>query len=485
MSSYAELLAINEELARRKSRKRFFDYFPDTGPLRRDLYQKHLAFFGAGTVYRERAAIAANRVGKTEGMGGYEMVCHATGLYPGWWDQIGGKRFSHPIDAWASGDTSETVRDIIQQKLVGPPEKEECWGTGLIPGDLIVGVERRSHGVKNCLESVMVRHVSGGVSVIGFKSYEQGRKKFQGTAKHVIWNDEEPPEDVYDEELLRTMTCGGIVMNTFTPLSGITAIVLRFMPGGKIPDEPQSRFAIQADWDDVPHLDKKTKDELYAALPPHQREARSKGVPVLGAGAIYPVEESFIKVPDFVIPAHWPRAYALDVGWNCTAAVWGAVDRESETGYLYSCYKRGQAEPPIHAMGIKAKGDWIPGVVDPASRGGSQINGEKLLQLYKDNGLKLGLADNAVEAGIHDVWTALSTGKLKVFASMAPWFDEFRLYRRADNGKGTIVKTNDHLMDTTRYWHRSGRQAAIVKPVLMVDPRIAGTSHGRPSAMCS
>ena len=232
-------------------------------------------------------------------------------------------------------------------------------------------------------------------------------------------------------------------------------------------------------------LDKKTKDELYAALPPHPREARSKGVPVLGAGAIYPVDEEFIKVPDFVIPAHWPRAYALDVGWNCTAAVWGAVDRESETGYLYACYKRGQAEPPIHAMGIKTKGDWIPGVVDPASRGGSQINGEKLLQLYKDNGLNLGLADNAVEAGIHDVWTALSTGKLKVFKSMAPWFDEFRLYRRADNGKGTIVKANDHLMDTTRYWHRSGRQAAIVKPVLSVDPRIMGLGHGKPSAMCS
>ncbi len=482
MSNFLELIAIQEEIARRKSRKRFFDYFPDTGPLRRDLYQKHLAFFRAGANFRERGAIAANRVGKTEGMGGYEMVCHLTGLYPVWWE---GKRFDHPIDAWASGDTSETVRDIIQQKLVGPPEKEECWGTGLIPGDLIVSFERRSHGVKNCLESVMVRHVpTGGVSVLGFKSYEQGRKKFQGTAKHVIWNDEEPPEDVYDEELLRTMTCNGIVMNTFTPLSGITAIVLRFMPGGKLPDDMHTRYTIQADWDDVPHLDKKTKDELYAALPPHQREARSKGVPVLGAGAIYPVEEEFIKVPDFVIPAHWPRSFGFDVGWNCTAAIWGAVDRETDTGYLYSAYKRGQAEPPIHASGIKAKGDWIPGVIDPASRGGSQKDGEKLINLYQDEKLILSLADNAVEAGIHDVWTALSTGKLKVFKSLAPWFDEFRLYRRSDNGKGTIVKTNDHLMDCTRYWWRSGRQAAVTKPIIMEPGQIVGDFHKK-SAMCS
>lgn len=479
---HAEMIAAYAEMARRKARKRFFDYFPDTGPLRRDLYQKHLAFFRAGATYRERAAIAANRVGKTEGMGGYEMTCHATGLYPGWWE---GKRFNHPIDAWASGDTSETVRDIIQQKLVGPPEKEDQWGTGLIPGDLLLGYERKSHGVKNALESIMVRHVpTGGVSVIGLKSYEQGRKKFQGTAKHVIWNDEEPPEDVYDEELLRTMTCGGIVMNTFTPLSGITAVVLRFMPGGKMPDAMDVRFAIQADWDDVPHLDEKSKKELYDALPPHQREARSKGIPVLGAGAIYPVDEDFIKVPDFIIPAHWPRSYGFDVGWNNTAAVWGALDRETDTGYLYACYKRGQAEPPIHAAAIKGRGDWIPGVIDPASRGGSQKDGEKLLNLYQDEKLILSLANNAVEAGILDVWTALSTGKLKVFRSLAPWFDEFRLYRRSDNGKGTIVKVNDHLMDCTRYWYRSGRGVAITKPIVMEPNMIVG-DYFKKSAMCS
>ncbi len=481
MNDCARLLAIQEELKRRRSRKRFFDYFPDTGPLRRDLYTKHITFFRAGALYRERAAIAANRVGKTEGMGGYEMVCHLTGLYPEWWD---GKRFDHPIDAWASGDTAETTRDIIQQKLVGPPEKEEEWGTGLIPGDLLLGYERRTHGVKNSLDSVMVRHVSGGVSVLGFKSYEQGRKKFQGTAKHVIWNDEEPPEDIYDEELLRTMTCGGIVMNTFTPLSGITNVVLRFMPGGKMPDEMLVRFTIQADWNDAPHLDEKTKAELYGTLPPHQRDARSKGIPVLGSGAIYPVDEEFIKVPDFIIPAHWPRAYGMDVGWNCTAAIWGALDRETETGYLYACYKRGQAEPPIHASAVKLRGDWIPGVIDPASRGGSQKDGEKLFNLYRDEKLVLSLADNAVEAGVQDVWTALSTGKLKVFKSLAPWFDEFRIYRRADNGRGTIVKVNDHLMDCTRYWWRSGRAAAICRPVPTGKEIIVGVNRG-PSAMCA
>jgi len=39
--------------------------FPLTGPLRRDLYPKHIEFFQAGAQYKERLFMAANRIGKT------------------------------------------------------------------------------------------------------------------------------------------------------------------------------------------------------------------------------------------------------------------------------------------------------------------------------------------------------------------------------------------------------------------------------------
>lgn len=223
-----------------------------------------------------------------------------------------------------------------------------------------------------------------------------------------------------------------------------------------------SRSLTTCGWDDVPHLDEKTKAELLAATPPYLRDARSKGIPSLGAGAIYPIPESEITVPFFVIPDYWPRAYALDVGWNRTAALWGAWDPNDWICYLYAVHYRGQAEPSVHADAVKARGSWINGVIDPASRGRSQKDGEALFDLYGQYGLNLTPADNSVDVGIDATWAALSTGRLKVMAHLSEWFNEYRLYRRDENGK--IVKKNDHLMDTTRYLVRSGRPVAKVRP---------------------
>ena len=224
-----------------------------------------------------------------------------------------------------------------------------------------------------------------------------------------------------------------------------------------------SRYVVMATWDDAPHLTEAQKKELWESIPPYQRDARSKGIPQLGSGAIYPVPESEIVVDDFELPVYWPRVYALDVGWNRTAALWGAWDRESDYVYLYSEHYRGQAEPPIHAAAIRARGSWIPGVIDPAARGRGQKDGEQLFQDYRDLGLDLSMANNAVEAGIYQVWTRLSTGRLKVFKSCINWLAEFRLYRRDEKGK--IVKEFDHLMDDTRYLIVSGIERAITEPV--------------------
>lgn len=174
--------------------------------------------------------IAANRVGKSWGIGAYEVTCHLTGDYPDWWP---GRRFEHPISAWAAGDTSQTTRDIIQLALtgVGGEGSDGQLGTGMIPGDLIVSQPTAARGISGAFDTMIVRHKSGGLSSLGFKSYDQGRKKFQGTAKHVVWLDEEPPLDVYTESLTRTMTVDGVVLCTFTPLEGATEVVNMFIKG--------------------------------------------------------------------------------------------------------------------------------------------------------------------------------------------------------------------------------------------------------------
>lgn len=451
-----ELLKLLEEKERRTKKNKIKTYFPDSGPLRRELYQKHLRFFESGANFRERAFIAANRVGKTESGGGYEFTLHLTGEYPDWWT---GRRFNRPISAWAAGDTSKTVRDIIQFKLLG---RVGDFGTGLIPADLILRTTSKQ-GVTDAIDTIYVKHKSGGTSQVVLKSYDQKRESFQGTEQDVIWLDEEPPIEVYTECLLRTMTNKGLIMLTFTPLMGMSETVLSFLPNGEINErEEGSKCVVMAGWDDVPHLSDEVKKELLASIPPFQRDARSKGIPQLGAGAIYPVQESDFIVNDFQIPDHWPKAYGQDVGWNRTAAIWGALDRESDILYLYSEHYRGQAEPAVHAEGIKSRGEWIPGVIDPASRGRTQVDGLQLLQLYKDLGLDLEIAQNAVESGLYDVWMRLSTGRLKVFKSCSNWLSEFRLYRRDE--KGRIVKQNDHLMDATRYLVVSGIERAKTKP---------------------
>lgn len=223
-----------------------------------------------------------------------------------------------------------------------------------------------------------------------------------------------------------------------------------------------SKFTVQATWDDVPHLTKEQKDRLWDSIPPYQRDARAKGVPQLGSGVIYPVPESEITCEPFRLPNFWPRSYGMDVGWNRTAVVWQAWDQDQDVVYFFGEYYRGQAEPSIHAAGVKAKGAWIPGVIDPAARGRSQVDGTQLIQQYRDLGLMVEEADNAVEAGIYDVWERLSTGRLKVFSTMANWLSEYRIYRRDEKGK--VVKENDHLMDASRYVIKSGLAVASTEP---------------------
>lgn len=219
-----ELLALLEEKERRIAGRRLWTYYPDDGPLRRDLYAKHMQFFAAGKEHRERAAVAANRVGKSEGIGAYEVTLHLTGLYPEWWP---GYRFDRPTNWLCGGDTATTTRDIVCRKLLGPVEDR---GTAMVPRDCI-GSMTTAAGVPGLVDIAAIKHVTGGNSVLQFRSYDQGRAKWQGTERDGIWLDEEPPMDIYTEALIRTMTTRGMVIATFTPLSGLTDVALSFLPG--------------------------------------------------------------------------------------------------------------------------------------------------------------------------------------------------------------------------------------------------------------
>lgn len=230
----APILAEEE----RERFNKFDNLFPDDGPFARGYYPKHLEFFAAGAKYRERCFMAANRVGKSVA-GAYETAAHLTGRYPAWWQ---GKRFRKPIRAWAAGDTNETTRDIIQTELLGQviagnDGRKHVDGSGLIPRDALGPPPKWKRGVEDFIDRIYIQHVTGGFSQLAFKSFDQGRRVFQGTARELIWLDEECPADVYGECLMRVATTRGIVMSTFTPLNGLSEMVLGFLgddlrPGG-------------------------------------------------------------------------------------------------------------------------------------------------------------------------------------------------------------------------------------------------------------
>lgn len=207
---------LTEALARLESRTKLERFRP---------YPKQLEFYAAGKEHRERLLMAASQVGKTMA-GSMESAMHLTGLYPDWWP---GHRFAHPVSMWAGSNTSESTRDTVQTHLIGPPADESAWGTGSIPKDCLLDTSRRM-GVADAIDTVLVKHVSGGTSTLGFKSYDQGRRKWQGATLDLIWLDEEPPKDIYSEALTRTnAVADGRVFITFTPLEGMSEVVLMFI----------------------------------------------------------------------------------------------------------------------------------------------------------------------------------------------------------------------------------------------------------------
>jgi hypothetical protein len=162
---------------------------------------------------------------------------------------------------------------------------------------------------------------------------------------------------------------------------------------------------------------------------------------------VYPMPDSAVVVKDFAIPDHWARAYGLDVRWLATAVIWGARDPESDVLYLYCEYFR-EAEPAAHVAAIRARGVWIPGLIDAQANGRTQVDGARLIRMYRELGLALQPIDNPLESGVTDLWQRMQSGRLKVFTSVSAYLDERRLYRRDE--KDQIVKEHDNLQDATR-----------------------------------
>lgn len=454
-----ELLTLRAKL---KSENKLADYVP---------YAKQKMFHAVGGIYgvRERLLMAGNQLGKTYSAG-FEVAMHLTGKYPDWWE---GKRWDRPTIGWASGITSESTRDNPQRILLGQPGD---WGTGCIPAADIISISRASHGVANAVDSIKVRHVSGGVSIVSFKAYEKGREKWQGPSLDFVWFDEEPPEDIYTEGLTRTNVgsngaegMSGIAFITFTPLLGMSNVVKRF-----VIDKPAGTNVTSMTIHDAEHYTAEQRAAIIASYPAHEREARTNGTPTLGSGRIFAIDEELIKVPQFEIPAHWVQLGGLDFGWDHpSGAARIAWDRDEDVIYVTATHRQREQTPLMFAGSIRPWGDWLPWAWPHDGLQHDKGSGEALAGQYKAQGLLMldnkathppadgeeeGTGGNSVEAGLIDMLERMQTGRFKVFSNLNEWFEEFRMYHRKD---GKVIKVDDDLMAATRYAYMMRRHAVV------------------------
>jgi len=449
----SKAIKIAKELERRKATNRMDEYVPYD-------YQKKFH----NTLAQQRLLMAGNRVGKSF-CGAMEIAYHATGKYPSWW---AGKRFNRPVRCWAGGVSNETTRDVCQKELVGQPDDPTARGTGSIPLNSIGDTVRKA-GVPNAINSVVVKHITGGYSRIGFKAYEMGKEKWMGESIDVIWLDEEPPPSIYSQALTRTADKGGIVFMTFTPEQGMTETVAQFINNIK-----DGQALLQATWDDAPHMTDTVRKQILEALPPHERKMREKGIPVLGSGLVFPLPEEDLLCDPIDIPDHWPRLCGIDFGWDHpTAVAWIAWDRDSDIVYVYDSYSLRQETVPVHASAINARGKWIPVIWPMDGRQADKGSGKNLTEQYRkesvnmlrehfsnppSQGMKEGTGGNSVEAGIMQMLTRFQTKRLKIFKNQGKLLEELRMYHRKE---GKIVPIHDDVISALRYCVMSLRKARV------------------------
>lgn len=413
--------------------------------------------------------MAGNQLGKTIAAG-FETAMHLTGQYPSWWT---GRRWERAVVGWAAGVTGESTRDNPQRILMGRPG---AWGTGAIPKADILD-SSSSRGLADAIDTIRVRHVSGDISTLQLKSYEKGREKWQGETLDFVWFDEEPPQDIYTEGLTRTNATGGMTYVTFTPLLGMSEVVKRFLLD-KVPGTHVTQMTI----DDAAHYTPEQRAAIIASYPAFERDARTKGIPQLGSGRVFPIDEDEIKVKAFPIPQHWVQIAGIDFGWDHpSAGVRLAWDRDADCLYVVAAHRAREQTPAMFAAAVRPWGDWLPWAWPHDGLQHDKGSGEQLASQYRTQGLKMlpmraTFEDGSfgVEAGIAEMLDRMQTGRFKVFSHLADWFEEFNLYHRKD---GLIVKKGDDLISASRYAVMMRRYAIVQNkpaPTVLRQPRTGG-----------
>lgn len=458
-----ELLQLLEERQRRIDQTRYLNTFKSFYDWQRD-------FVTSTIEHHESCLCAANQIGKT-----YTGTCidaiHLLGEYPEDWT---GHRFDFAPVCWGLGYSMEKTRDLLQTALFGNYVAGEFAG-GLVPKDRILNWESAS-GTSNAMRTVRVKHRLG-KSVIQFWSYSQGQHAIMGDVVDFVHVDEEPKDQTIRPQLI-TRTAngdrgkGGRMIYTFTPENGRTDLVIKFMD-----DPAPSQFFMMKGWIDAPHMTKEKRERMLATYPEHQRDMRTKGIPMLGHGRIYDIADEFVICDPVEIQQHWFVIDGMDFGWDHPQSHIQLIDdRDNDIIYITHGWKASRvssndawgavkewannvptAWPHDGLQNEKGRDDAVQQKVHYSKAGFKMLPRMATWPQVSDGkgGMKTG--GNSVEHGIYELTDRIRKGKLKIFRGLTDLMDEFRQYHRDERGK--IVKKRDDLLDAVRYAYMMRRYA--------------------------
>lgn len=424
-------------------------------------------FLNATLAHEELYLSGGNRTGKTT-TGGLGVAIWATGRYPRWWT---GKKFEHPVRIMVLGDSDKQLRRAAQRILLG---EEGQFGVGMLPKETIIGEDGKpmiamKKDPKGAIDYIKVTNQYGGFSYIYFCTYNQGREAVQGDEIHVIWCDEPPKDDIYGELLARIMTTDGVIFTTATPMTGMTEVFNRFVDIDETEDSEafNRRYFMSVSQHEVDHLSEEQKKRFWDQVPPHERQARIHGLPVLGEGQVYQCTHEQLLCEPFNIKEYdWYRfIIGIDFGFNDpTAAVLCMQDPNSGGKiYVVRFYKQKFKNVDHHAIRLKAWGAGIP--VSWPRDGHRVLQGARSMITIKDQYRKCGLQMNPkpafstysapkegsnLEAGVQIVYELIHSDQLKIFDTpeCRPLVKAMVMYHRKD---GKIAPyQDDHGPDALR-----------------------------------
>lgn len=395
--------------------------------------------------------LASNRSGKSYSTT-WALACHLTGIYPDDWE---GFKYEVPISTWMMTPTAENfVQDGgICEYLFGPPDAR---GTGWVPLECIERLEM-GIGTKGLVKKAYIKHISGGISSVEYKSYEQGATMLQGASIDLLVVDEEPKNPkIFPEAVTRILQAPsgkGRALLCFTPTNGFTELVEACMEGKY--STGCERITV---WD-CPWITPEKIDEMMKALPEREWDLRLKGIPNLGRGAVFPYSEAEVKFysADVDIQPHWRVAAAFDFGYlpDPHVVLFGALDPDNGIYYIFKEFYETEKSVAEVSGWIKRFAPSIP-VIYPAdgNRKQAAAGGMTFVDMYKAEGINMAQRVDYGKAGERETGhtqmrTLFRQGQLYISDACTNWFKEFRVYQYDEDGK--TDKCQDHAIDAARY----------------------------------